>query len=56
MGYGKGMVSSNDMNSHKRLAGADMKTNFGVTPFPGQSRSAKAMRKGSDGYMRDGKA
>lgn len=30
MAYGKGMVSSSDMNAHKTMAGAGSKGNFGV--------------------------
>lgn len=29
-----GKVNSNEVNSHKKLAGAQMKGNFGVKPLP----------------------
>lgn len=56
MSYGKSSVTSDAMNQHKRMAGADQSGNFGVTPFPGSSRSTKKARPGSDGFTREGKA
>lgn len=56
MAYGKSPISSDAMNQHKRMAGAAQTGNFGCSPFPGSSRSNKPMRKGSDGFNRDGKA
>jgi hypothetical protein len=35
--FGKGSVTSNEMNAHKSMAGADQKGSFGVRPFPAAS-------------------
>lgn len=37
MAYGKGGVSSSDLNQHKRLAGAGMKGSMDVSPYPGRT-------------------
>lgn len=37
MAYGKGGVSSSDLNQHKRLAGAGMKGSMGVSEYPGRT-------------------
>ena len=37
MAYGKGDANSSAMNQHRKMAGAAMKTDFNVGPYPARS-------------------
>lgn len=54
--YGKGNVTDNSMNNHKKMAGAGMSGNFGVAPFPSSKKASRPAANRGDGYRREEKA
>lgn len=54
--FGKGSVNCNDVNAHKKLAGAQMKGDFGVGPLPGSGAKRKSEGVSGDPFRRGPKA